>query len=61
MYHVTQCHSDIMFYISYGIIAVWNSNDIFAYHVSSYYNFNALPSAVAREDTKGCNRDYLRP
>lgn len=53
-------HSDIMSHISYCGIAVWSSNDIFAYHVSSYYSLNALPSAAAGEDTKGCSRDYLQ-
>lgn len=53
-------HSDIMSHISCCGIVVWSGNDIFAYHVSSYYSLNALPSAVAGEDTKGCSRDYLQ-
>lgn len=51
---VTVPYSDIMSHINYREIAIWNDNDIFAYHVSSYYSLNALPSAVAGEDTKGC-------
>jgi len=52
--------SILCFILATNGIVICNSNSIFPYHVSSYYSLNALSSAVAGEDTKGCNRDYLQ-
>jgi len=60
-YHVMQYRTPFRYCLTLAINGtVCNSNGIFPYHVSSYYSLNALPSAVAGEDTKGCNRDYLQ-